>query len=222
MAEICIIKFKDIVESIDLRFSPKYFFISNKIKKLEAASKINIKTLGEVSDYIISGSYIPKYSSEGTPYLRVGNIKSFELNLNSDDLVFVDEKDINIPKKIKTQNNDILIGRTAVLGFASLSNSLSNGFIISQHLTRLTSKKIPIGYLIVFLNSSLFKKQMDVASYGITRTELTHQQLKSIKVVIPSEEIIEEVHNLVVEADQKHILAISKIEQAKNLSLIHI
>jgi len=217
MMQTSTINFKDILESADLRFSPKYFFISNKIKELEVSSKVATKTFGEIADYIISGSYIPKYSSTGTPYLRVGNIKSFELNLNNDDLVFIDERKIEIPEKIKIRKNDILIGRTAVLGFASLSNDLSNRFIISQHLTRLNSKKVPAGYLVAFLNSSLFKKQMDVASYGITRTELTHQQLKGIKVVIPHENILSSINNLVVKADQNHVLAISKINEAKKL-----
>lgn len=211
------INLKDILASPDFRFSPKYFLISNKVRELEASNEVAIKTLGEIADYIISGSYISKYFSYGTPYLRVSNIKSFELNLNNDDLVFVDEKEIKILDKIKTVKDDILIGRTAVLGFASLVNDLSNQFIISQHLTRLNSKKIPVGYLLAFLNSNLFKKQMDVASYGITRTELTHQQLKSIKVVVPSEAISNKIHNLVIKADENHIGAISKINQAKQL-----
>ena len=211
------ITFRDILESVDLRFSPKYFLVSQKIGKIETSPKITIKTLGEVTDYIISGSYIPKYSLSGTPYLRVANIKSFELNLNNDDIVFINEQEVEIPNKIKTAKHDILIGRTAVLGFASLSNDLSNRSIISQHLTRLKAKEIPAGYLVAFLNSSLFKKQMDVASYGITRTELTHQQLKSVKVIIPEEKVLNEINNLVIKADQSHVLAISKIKDAKHL-----
>jgi len=215
---------KDILESMDLRFSPRYFFISHKTKGLEKSSQIKIRKLGEMVDYIISGSYIPKYSSSGTPYLRVGNIKTFELSLSDDDLVYINENKIKIPDKIKTKEGDIVIGRTAVLGFASLVNDLSKNFIISQHLTRLHTRDVPVGYLVAFLNSSLFKEQMNVASYGITRVELTHQQLKEIKVAIPDRKNLITINELVIEADKKHVEATKKLNFAKKLfeDTIHI
>jgi len=208
---------KDIFESIDLRLSPRYFFIIRKIKDIESSSYLKIKSLGDITDYVISGSYISKYSSDGTPYLRVGNVKTCELNLNKDDLVYINEKEIKIPDKIKTKEGDIIIGRTAVLGFASLVNNLSKDFIISQHLTRLHTQKIPTGYLVAFLNSSLFKEQMDVASYGITRIELTHQQLKETKIVLPDGKNLAIINELIMNADKKHIEAVNKLNFAMEI-----
>ena len=216
MVQTIVIYFNEIKKILDNRFSPKYFFITREIKELERRSNIQVKKLGDIAEYIISGSYLPKYSNIGTPYLRVSDIKTIELDLNPDNLAYIDENEIKIPDKIKVKDGDIVIGRTAVLGIASLINTLSSGFIISQHLTRF-KPHISIGYLVAFLNSSLFKKQMEIASYGITRLELTHAQLKEVKVPIPEEQCTEKINRLIMLADKRHIEALNKIDQAKQI-----
>jgi restriction endonuclease S subunit len=207
------INFSDIIRTIDLRFTPKYFLLLQELRNLEKRTDIKIKKLSEVVEYVISGSYIPEYSNKGTPYLRVSNIKTIELDLNPNNLAYVNENKIKIPNKIKTTKGDLVIGRTAVLGVCSLINETSSGFIISQHLTRIRPR-IPSGYLAAFLNSSLFKKQMEIASYGITRLELTHAQLMEIEVPILDKQYMEEIDKLIFEADKKHSEALNKINQA--------
>lgn len=209
----------EIEKSIDKRFSPKYFFLLQELNELKKHSNIKkIEKLGDIVEYIISGSYIPKYFKTGTPYLRVSDIKTIELDLNPDNLAFVNENEIVIPKKIKTKEGDLVIGRTAVLGICSLINKLSSGFIVSQHLTRLKPKShLPAGYLATFLNSGLFKKQMEIASFGITRLELTHAQLREVKIPILNKRDMEEIDRLILLADKKHIEALNKIEEAKQI-----
>jgi type I restriction enzyme S subunit len=210
------IYFNEVTENSDLRFTPKYFVTLHELKELEKRTDIKIKKLGEVAEYVISGSYIPQYSDKGTPYLRVSDIKTIELDLNPHNLAYVNENKIKIPNKIKTKIGDLVIGRTAVLGICSLINKVSSGFIISQHLTRIRPR-LPTGYLAAFLNSSLFKKQMEIASYGITRLELTHAQLKEVKVPILDNQYVERIDKLVSEADKKHMEAIDKIYQARQI-----
>lgn len=217
MIQTSTVYFDEILKAIDNRFTPKYFFLLRKFNLLEKRPDIKIKKLGEITKYIISGIYIPKYSKKGTPYLRVGNIKAVELDLNSEDLVYVNEKEIEIPDKIKVKQDDIIIGRTAVLGISSLVNELSENFIISQHLTRFRPMDIPIGYLVAFLNSRLFKEQMEIASYGITRVELTHAQLKEVKVPVGKKSQMKEISNLILSADKAHIGAINKVNQARQI-----
>ncbi|PIV12594.1 MAG: hypothetical protein COS47_01770 [Candidatus Nealsonbacteria bacterium CG03_land_8_20_14_0_80_36_12] len=208
-----------IEKSIDKRFSPKYFFLLHELNELEKHPNIKkIEKLVDIVEYIISGSYIPRYFETGTAYLRVSDIKTIELDLNPDNLVFVNENEIAIPGKIKTKEGDLVIGRTAVLGICSLINKLSSGFIISQHLTRLKPKlHLPTGYLATFLNSSLFKKQMEIASFGITRLELTHAQLREVKIPILNKRDMEKIDKLILLADRKHIEALNKIEEAKQI-----
>jgi len=217
MIQTSTIYINEILKAIDNRFTPKYFFVLRKLNSLERRPDITMKKLGDITEYIISGSYIPKYSKKGTPYLRVGNIKAVELNLNSEDLVYINERETEIPEKIKVKQDDIIIGRTAVLGISSLVNDLSEDFIISQHLTRFRPMNIPIGYLVAFLNSRLFKEQMEIASYGITRVELTHAQLREVKIPILKKSQMEEISNLISSADKAHIEAINKINQSKQI-----
>jgi len=216
MVQTITIHLNEIEKTVDNRFSPKYFLITHELKGLEKHPNIKIKKLGDIVKYTISGSYIPKYSDKGTPYLRVSDIKTIELDLNPDNLVYINENEIKIPDKIKVKDGDIVIGRTAVLGVSSLINALSLGFIISQHLTRL-KPLLPTGYFVAFLNSSLFKKQMEIASYGITRVELTHAQLKEVKVPILEKRYMEEIDKLIQLADKKHIEAFKKINQARQI-----
>jgi len=216
MIKKIIVNSNEIEENIDNRFSPKYFLITHRLKELENNPNIDMDKLANLVEYIISGSYISKYCDEGTPYLRVSDIKTLELDLNPTNLAYINESEIKVPNKIKVNHGDIVIGRTAVLGIASLVNELSSGYIISQHVTRLKPHFLP-GYFVAVLNSVLFKKQMEIASYGITRLELTHAQLGETKIPILKKHQRKQINDLMLLADKKHIAAMNKISIAKEI-----
>jgi len=171
------IKAKEILHSESKRFDFGYYYINRLFDNL--SKNLKIRSIDELKEYIISGSYIDTYlpkSVNTIPYIRVATIKQFFLNENDFDFVFVSK---NVPKKIKAKTNDIVIGRTAVLGFASIIDT-DREFAISQHVTRLrlNDKYLSPEYTLAYLNSNLFKKQMIIASSGTSRLELTHSQLK--------------------------------------------
>jgi type I restriction enzyme S subunit len=210
---------KEINRPISYRFDSKYFFVKKTFENLSKKG-YSISLLDDLKEYIISGSYIDTYLDEKDPnvipYIRVATVKHYFLNENKDDFVFVSKK---VPSKIKTKEKDIVIGRTAVLGVASIIDKETEGFAISQHVTRIHFKKEKISpeYALAYMNSKLFKLQMAIASYGTTRTELTHSQIKSVKFIIPEKKFENKISSLIIKAIEKNRKALNLIHQAQQL-----
>lgn len=215
--KIITVKSKELKNHSYNRFDFGYYYIQQFFENLN--KHFNIKTVNQLKDYIISGSYINEYltkSSETIPYIRVATVKHFFLNENESDFVFVSK---NVPNKIKTELNDIVISRTAVLGIASIIDDHTKNFAISQHITRLKLKKEIIcpEFVVGYLNSSLFKSQMIIASSGTSRLELTHSQLGNVKIVMPDEEFEDKIKNKVKRSIGLHRRALLSLQQAQNL-----
>ncbi len=194
-----------------------YYYIQSIFEKL--SEHFQILTIQNLKKYIISGSYINNYlerSSESIPYIRVATIKHYFLNENESDFVFVSK---DVPNKIKAKENDIVIGRTAVLGIGSFIDKYSEGFAISQHVTRLKLKENLISpeFVLAYLNSSLFKSQMVIASSGTSRLELTHSQLGNIKIIIPDKEFENKIKNKIKYSIGLHRKSLSLLHQTQNL-----
>ena len=192
-----------------------YYYVQRIFEGL--SKHFQVKTIKDLKDYIISGSYIDKYfaeSSDTIPYIRVASIKHYFLNENESDFVFVSKK---VPSKIKTKNKDIVIGRTAVLGIASFIDKFSENFAISQHVTKLKLKENYISpeFVLSYLNSSLFKKQMIIASSGTSRLELTHSQLENIKIIIPKENFEIKIKNKITKAVKLNRKSLFLLKQAQ-------
>jgi type I restriction enzyme S subunit len=211
------VKSETLKEHTHNRFDFGYYYIQQFFENLN--KHFNIKTVNQLKDYIISGSYINKYfskSSETIPYIRVATVKHFFLNENESDFVFVSK---NVPDKIKTKLNDIVIGRTAVLGIASIIDEHTKNFAISQHITRLKLKEKIISpeFVVAYLNSSLFKGQMIIASSGTSRLELTHSQLGNVKIVMPDKEFEDKIKKKVKKSIELHRQALLYLQQAQQL-----
>ena len=124
------------------------FFFDGIAKK----SNCKVDSLENLDWNVSSGSYIENYISEeeGTPYVRVGNIKPF-FYWNKKLVLYTFKK----TKKIQIEKDDILLGRTQAtkkLGVASITDDSNKGFVISQHVMKLfsNSNKLSPFYLIAF------------------------------------------------------------------------
>lgn len=180
------------------RFDPKYYLINYLFNNLSTTNHYKVQRLDELNTSIVSGSYIDEYvrSDEGIAYLRVMNVKPFCINEQEEGLVYINKK---VSAKMITKQNDIILGRTQAtigkLGVSSIIDKQNEGLAISQHLSKITiaDDTITPYYLIAYLNSRFAKAQMAIASHGDTRVELTLSQLRSLKVLIPSEEVIKKI-----------------------------
>lgn len=210
----------EIKVSEEKRLDVKYFFVNHVFDELEKKSTCKIKTLSELNAKISSGSYIDTYIDEekGIPYLRVGNIKPFCIDEQGKSLVFVSK---NVSPKIKVKENDVILGRTQAtvekLAVASIIDNNNSGYVISQHVSKITLENTEISshYLIGYFNSKFYKAQTALATHGDTRVEMTHSQLKKVKIFIPKKDILNLIEIKVNKIIQNNRNSIEYIKSAK-------
>ena len=190
-----------IKSTYDCRLSPAYYAIFNAFNNIKRKG-FNVYDINAICYEPDSGKYIDGYTNDGIKYIRVSNIKKY--SIDNSEIKFVNKK-----SNIKILNeNDIVFGRTQAtiskLGtFAIISDAQS---ATSQHVARISSKdKTSNYYLVAYLNSKFGKAQMALASYGDTRVEFTHNQIKEMKVIVFDEIInkIEKNTKLIQEFAQK-------------------
>lgn len=204
------------------RFDVKYHVVNNFFDTLIAKQKLEVETLENLKEQIISGSYIDTYTTkeQGIPYLRVGDIKPFSFDENEDDFVYVSPV---VDKKIKIKENDILIARTQAtidkLGTASIADKNNADWATSQHTTRIrvNENKISPFYLLAYLNSKFFKAQTALASHGSTRVEFTHSQLNKVRVFVPEKELYNDIIEKVKTIIENNRIANNLIQEAKEV-----
>jgi len=212
----------EIILSEDKRLDAKSFFVNYIFNELETKSSCEVKTLEDLDVKISSGSYIDTYidKKNGVPYMRVGNIKPFTIDEQGRSLVFVSK---NVPSKIKVKENDIILGRTQAtaekLAVASIVDKANENFVISQHVSKITvdNKKISPFYLIGYLNSKFYAAQTSLSTHGDTRVELTHSQLKKVRVFFPKKEILKSIELKVKKIIRNNRVSINNIKLAKDI-----
>ena len=209
------VNIENIISEYGLRMSPKYYDVMKSFS--ETNSYIE---LSDSDSFLIeSGSYIKNYisSEEGIPYLRVNNEKNYIID--ESDMVYVTKK---TKEKTKVIKGDIVFGRTQAnldkLGVFSMIDGEMDGSSISQHVSKIRVKndKISPYYLLAYLNSKFGKSQMSYATYGDTRVELTHTQVKKIKVVNLDKKYVEIITNNSIQIMKKNRDALNCLKKAQN------
>ena len=64
---------------------------------------------------INSGSYVREYVDAGEPYLRVDNIRDFQLNENPEDLVYVRKDSPGLTGRSIVEEGDVLVAKVPAL-----------------------------------------------------------------------------------------------------------
>ena len=211
-----------VVYSTDKRLDVKYFIINAIFDKLEKHTSCKVKTMDELNTRISSGSYHPKYVSKdkGIPYVRVGNIKPFSIDEQDRSLVFIPKDMLNT---MKVKKNDIIMGRTQAvtekLGVASIIDENNEGLAISQHISKVTINNNEINpyYLVAYLNSKFYKAQTALATHGDTRVEMTHSQLKNVRIFIPKKDILQLITDKVKKIISYNRFSIKNIKSAQEI-----
>lgn len=209
-----IINIKDISAENEYRMSPTYYKVLQDFQKTN-----NYISLNSPDIIIESGSYIKNYidSNSGIPYLRVNNEKNYIID--ESEMVYVDK---SVKNKMKLLENDIIFGRTQAnldkLGVFSLIDKEMEGASISQHVSkiRIKNKIISPYYLVAYLNSKFGKSQMAYATYGDTRVELTHSQVKKIKVILLEENVrnkVSENSKIIIENNRNALKALKQAQE---------
>lgn len=215
MLKATIISYREIMNNNII--SAKYWYFTDILMKF--LKKHNAKPVNKLG-VISSGSYIPKYSEDktNTTYLRVQNIRNFNLNLNDSDIVYLDKNLYDYDDSIISNIGDILVSRTTSSP-SNFGNSIVSDekYAISQHISKIScSDKKEAYYISAVLNSSIGKLQL-VRSCGSTRMELTHEQLGSVIIPYLGKPVRDNIIENYIKAVQLQSKSINIIKKAQEI-----
>ena len=149
-------------------------------------------TIGELTTKVGSG-VTPRggeavYKTEGHPFVRSQNVGLGNLLL--DDTAFIDEETHLRQKSTELQFNDVLLNIAgASIGRSALVDKQIVGGNVNQHVCIIRTKEnlVP-SFICSFLLSNYGQRQIDSFQAGGNRQGLNFEQIKSIKITIPSKD----------------------------------
>ncbi len=177
-------------------------------------------TIADIKEEITNGMDLRAYEDEGTPYLRGVDIKRCQVNILTPKLVNFKLEDID--EKIKLKEGDILITRKGTVGVTSVVSSDCKDVIIGTEIIKLRLKKDAVvspEYVYTLLNSKIGIMQIYSKMTGTVSRGINQASLITIKIPTLPDKQQKKIEGWVKEAKQKHLQALTLIEQAKALLL---
>lgn len=145
-----------------------------------------VKKLRRVRKYLTSGSrgWAAYYANEGSPFLRMTNVTSKGIELDLQDLRFVDVPNVAEGTRTSVHEGDILITITAELGAAAIVRKDIEGAYINQHLAlfRPVPELCDSTFLANFLSTDMARQQFLVSGQGGTKQGLGFDQVNDVVV----------------------------------------
>lgn len=163
-------------------YQPKYDQTEEAIKN----SWFPYQTLGSLIEPIQNGFDYREYTKEGTPYIRVGDVKNGQINFESAVRIPISIDDVDKPVGLRV--GDILFTRKGSFGNSAVVTELEVDGIISSEimLVRLTAtskQKILPEYVSLFLNSKFGYLQVERRVHGVAYYSISQPDLA--KLLIP-------------------------------------
>ncbi len=166
--------------------------LSSTLRFPEFSGEWKMCTIGELITKVGSG-VTPRggeavYKTEGHPFVRSQNVGLGNLLL--DDIAFIDEETHLRQKNTELQFNDVLLNITgASIGRSALVDKQIVGGNVNQHVCIIRTKEnlVP-SFICSFLLSNYGQRQIDSFQAGGNRQGLNFEQIKSIKITIPSKD----------------------------------
>ncbi|MDU6285461.1 MAG: restriction endonuclease subunit S [Acinetobacter sp.] len=140
------------------------------------------------------------------------NLKNGKLDLTDINLISEDDY-LNINKRSAVNIGDIIFGMIGTIGNPVLLNS--DGFAIKNVALIKEKDELLNIYLIHYLNSSFFAKQVALLNAGNTQKFLALGQIRSLSIHKPQLAEQTKIANFLSSIDQKIEVVAQQIEQAK-------
>jgi type I restriction enzyme M protein len=178
------------------------------VEKAIGDGKYQTIVFDRLIEKIVNGLDYRNFSETGTGYLRVGNIKPFEVDQT--DIKYVPIELSEVDKDILLETNDILLTRKGTFGVATIVSGEVRQNIISSEIFRLVLRKdieMNVYYVISVLNSIIGKNQFSRKSIGAIMGSLSQKAVRSLLIPFPPKPIQDKIANEVR----------SRIEKAKEL-----
>ncbi len=165
------------------------------------------------------------YLESGVPYIRVQNI-GWGTDLIEDNMVYISEEKNQAIGNSTLRPNDILFAKTgATIGKTAIIPDSINIANTTSHIGKLTvSDEYNPRYVFYVMSSFIVYKQFwEMACLKTTRPELSIDEIKKVKLVIPptrreQDEIVEYLDKICVEMDvliSKKEKYLAKLEELK-------
>ena len=167
------------------------------------------------------------YKTEGHPFVRSQNVGFGHLLL--DDIAFIDEEMHLRQKNTELKLDDVLLNITgASIGRSALVNEQIAGGNVNQHVCIIRTKEnLVSSFLCNFLLSNYGQRQIDSFQAGGNRQGLNFEQIKSIKIAIPSTKEQRKIATLLhliderITTQNKIIEDLKKLKSAISLKMLH-
>lgn len=200
---------------LENRLDAYYYKDSFKDLNITISKSKNKKVLfSEVIKKITNGFTFRDYQEEGTPYLKVGNIRQGYLDFSNIQYIDLDFNELN--KKIQLKKGDILLTRKGTFGYAYAVEE-DNDCVISSEvfLINLNSTVgIDSKYLEIFLNSKIGQLQFDRIKIGAIMGSLSQEAINEMTIIVPK---LKEQKNIIAQYERAFNNKIKNEEDALNI-----
>jgi len=199
------------------RLEPDFWVIGNFIDNVLSHHKH--KKISEYSKFIKKGIFdlkAERYQTSGIPFLRISNLKYFELG--TEDLVYISEEDNKANSKTILRHGDIAFSKIGTLGKILRIGKRFPEVNISQNLIGAGFKtETNKNYIFAYLLSKLALLQIKKNKKKQLQDKLNLDDIRDIEVVELPDVKIKTISKLVEKAEEKVEKSLSILEQAQNL-----
>ncbi|WP_218776800.1 restriction endonuclease subunit S [Nostoc sp. T09] len=162
-------------------YQPKYDQAEEAIKDCGFPSQ----NLGSLIEPIQNGFDYREYTEEGTPYIRVGDVKNGQINFENAVKIPITMADVDKP--VGLQVGDILFTRKGSFGNSAVVTELEiNGIISSEimlvRLTSISRQEILPEYVSLFLNSKFCYLQVERRVHGVAYYSISQPDLANLLI----------------------------------------
>ncbi len=153
------------------------------------------------------------YRQEGTPVLKIQNVKPFFIELKKMD--YITPSKFEYLKRHSYKNGDIIMTKLGdPLGVSAIVEDLDEGVIVAD-LVRIRAQKINTKYLCYHLNSPTTNEFINSMQKGTTRPRVTLSVVRDLPIYVPSD--TEQIRIVTLLDEAFADIATAKANAEKNL-----
>lgn len=207
------IKFSQIEDRMDADYYRPEFMAA--VIKLDRLSPI---FLNEKLAYLTDGTHItPLYVEKGIKFLSSGNVDNLWVDFN--DTKFITIKEHNGLRHCQPKPLDLLISKSGRIGNAGIvPEDTKEEFNIYEGLAVLRlNKDLNPFYVAVFIESRFGKIQIERATKGVSQPHLHLDEIRKIKIPLPSTSFQSHIKSLVTAAHEKLKEAQRKLQETEEV-----
>ncbi len=198
--KLFMVKYSEIEGRLDPKFYGHEF--NKYLKQINKKGAIRTK---EVFHSINNGFDCRDYVADGTPYLKVANVKKGELKTDKLQFLKINNKDLS--KNIQLKKGNLLVTRKGTFGNVVLLKK-NLDYIISSEIFYIELKPNTINakYLEIYFNSRIGQLQFDKHKIGAIMGSLSQSVMRFLKIPVPPKKIqqqIVDVYEKAYEAKQQ-------------------